>query len=161
MAYLNSLTESAARRFFRTACASGSWVESMLDQRPFPGLEDIRTGAETAFDLLEEADWLEAFSGHPRIGEPGDQTANREQSGVQAAEKSTLDALADVNRAYEDRFGFTYIVYAAGKTAEEMLAIAESRLGSAREHEIEVASREQRSITATRLRRMLCEGDQL
>jgi allantoicase len=160
MAYLNSLTEPAARRFFRTACGSGSWVESMLAQRPFAGLEDIHTGAETAFDLLEEADWLEAFSGHPRIGEPGDEAANREQAGVQDAEKNTLDVLADANRAYEDQFGFTYIVYAAGKTAEEMLAIAESRLGSTREHEIEVASREQRSITTTRLRRMLCEGDQ-
>ncbi|HLF44081.1 MAG TPA: allantoicase [Acidimicrobiia bacterium] len=157
--YLNSLTESAARRFLRTACASGSWVASMLAQRPFAGLRDIHTGAENAFDLLEEADWLEAFSGHPRIGETGDEAANREQAGVQAAEKNTLEALAEANRAYEDRFGFTYIVYAAGKTAEEMLAIAESRLGRPREHEIEVASREQRAITTTRLRSMLCEGD--
>ncbi|MEX1133424.1 MAG: allantoicase [Acidimicrobiia bacterium] len=161
MAYLNSLTESAARRFFRTACASGSWVESMLAQRPFAGPEDIHTGAETAFDLLEEADWMEAFSGHPRIGEPGDGAANREQAGVQEAAAKTLAAITEVNRQYEERFGFTYIVYASGKTAEEMLAIAKSRLGSAREHEIEVASREQRSITTTRLRRMLCEGDQL
>ena len=80
--------------------------------------------------------------------------------GRRDAAATTLAAIAEVNRQYEERFGFTYIVYASGKTAEEMLAIAESRMGSTREQEIETASVEQRAITATRLRRMLCEGDQ-
>lgn len=158
--YLNSLTEPAARRFFATACVSGSWVESMLTRRPFAALEEVLAGVEAAFDLLGEADWLEAFSGHPRIGEMGDETANREQAGVQGAATGTLDAITEANRRYEHRFGFTYIVNVSGKTAEGMLAIAESRLGSTREQELEVASREQRAITATRLRKMLCEGDQ-
>ncbi|MDP9495880.1 MAG: allantoicase [Actinomycetota bacterium] len=158
-AYLNSLTDSAARRFFTTASASGSWVETMLGKLPFAGVEDVLAGAEAAFDLLDEDDWLEAFSGHPRIGEKGDATANQEQSGVREAATATLDAITEANRQYEARFGFTYIVYASGKTAAEMLAIAESRLGNTREQELAAASREQRAITATRLRRMLCEGD--
>jgi OHCU decarboxylase len=128
--------------------------------RPYASLEAVLKEAETAFDLLGAADWMEAFSGHPRIGEKGDQTANWEQSGVEDAAAATLAAIAEVNRRYEERFGFTYIVYASGKTAEEMLAIAESRLGSTREQEIEAASREQRAIAATRLQRMLCQGDQ-
>jgi allantoicase len=160
IAYLSSLTDSAGRRFFKTACASGTWVEAMVVARPYHGVEEVLMAAETAFDLLDEADWMEAFSGHPRIGEKGDQTANREQSGVQGATTPTMAAIAEANRQYEDRFGFTYIVYASGKTAEEMLAIAESRLGSTRDQEIEAASREQRAIAATRLRRMLCQGDQ-
>jgi len=160
VAYLNSLTASAARRFFGTACVSGSWAESMLGQRPFGGAGEVLAGAERAFDLLDEADWLEAFSGHPRIGEKGDETANQEQSGLEAVSTPTKSAIADANRGYEERFGFTYIVYASGKTAEEMLAIANSRLGGTREQEIAVASLEQRAITTNRLRRMLCEGDQ-
>jgi 2-oxo-4-hydroxy-4-carboxy-5-ureidoimidazoline decarboxylase len=55
--------------------------------------------------------------------------------------------------------GFTYIVFATGKTADEMLALAKSRLDNSREEEIAVATGEQRAITATRLRRMLCMGD--
>jgi 2-oxo-4-hydroxy-4-carboxy-5-ureidoimidazoline decarboxylase len=82
--------------------------------------------------------------------------ANREQSGTADAEQSTMAELAEANLAYEQRHGFTYIVYASGKTAEEMLAIARSRLDNSTEDEIANAAKEQRSITETRLRRMLC-----
>jgi allantoicase len=159
LAYLNSLTDQAARRFFRHACDSAAWADVMLAGRPYSGVDALRAAAESAFDRLTEEDWLGAFAGHPRIGERGDQTANSEQAGVAGAGSDTLTAIAEANRRYEERFGFTYIVYASDKTAEEMLAIAELRLGKGREQEIEHASGEQRAITATRLRRMLCEGD--
>jgi OHCU decarboxylase len=106
---------------------------------------------------LSESDWLDAFGGHPRIGERGDATANREQSGTASASRETIRDLIDVNRAYEEKFGFTYIVYASGKSAEEMLAIARERLDNDREREIAIAAGEQRKITSTRLRRMLCQ----
>lgn len=132
----------------------------MLDWRPYAGMEEVINAAGTAFDVLGESDWLEAFSGHPRIGEKGDRTANQEQAGVRDAASDTLTAIADANRKHEERFGFTYIVYASGKSAEEMLSLAEARLEGTKEEEIETASREQRAITDTRLRRMLCGGDQ-
>jgi len=160
LAYLNSLTGDAAMRFFETACISRAWVEAMLDNRPFANLEELLASSESAFEALDEHDWLEAFSGHPRIGEKGDETTNQEQAGAQDASAHTLAAIAEANRKYEERFGFTYIVYASGKTAEEMLGIAQSRLDSTREVEIGAAAREQRAITSTRLRRMLCEGGQ-
>jgi 2-oxo-4-hydroxy-4-carboxy-5-ureidoimidazoline decarboxylase len=67
-----------------------------------------------------------------------------------------MSELAEANRAYEEAHGFTYIVYATGKTADEMLAIARNRLGNTREEELANAAGEQRAITETRLRRMLC-----
>ena len=115
--------------------------------------------AGVAFDALGESDWLEAFAGHPRIGERGDRQADREQSGTADAEGSLLTALAEANKEYESTHGFTYIVYASGKTAQEMLDIARSRLGNTRDEEIVNAATEQRAITETRLRRMLCLGD--
>jgi OHCU decarboxylase len=154
--YLNSLFDEEARRFFDTACHSKVWVERMLAARPYPDAESVLDVAANAFDSLNDDDWMEAFGGHPRIGERGDQVANREQSGTAGAEESTLAELADLNAAYEHRHGFTYIVYATGKTAEEMLDIARSRLGNNTEDEIANAAGEQRSITETRLRRMLC-----
>jgi 2-oxo-4-hydroxy-4-carboxy--5-ureidoimidazoline (OHCU) decarboxylase len=48
-------------------------------------------------------------------------------------------------------------VYATGKTADEMLAIARERLDNVRAAEIANAAGEQRKITATRLGRMLCQ----
>jgi 2-oxo-4-hydroxy-4-carboxy--5-ureidoimidazoline (OHCU) decarboxylase len=61
-----------------------------------------------------------------------------------------------LNSRYEKKFGFTYIVYATGKDAREMLEIAQERIENTRVTELEIASREQQKIAATRLRRMLC-----
>jgi allantoicase len=155
--YLNSLFDPEANRFFQTACASRRWVETMMRARPLGDVEDLLSAASTAFDELGEDDWLEAFEGHPRIGERGDLVATREQSGVAGSSESVLRDLAEVNMAYEERFGFTYIVYATGKTAMEMLEIARTRLGNTREAEMTNAAGEQRRITETRLRQMTCQ----
>jgi allantoicase len=157
--YLNSLFDEEARRFFHSACASMTWVDRMMANRPFAGGNTVLATASAAFDALGESDWLEAFAGHPRIGETGDRQANREQSGTADADASVLDQLAEANKEYEATHGFTYIVYASGKTAEDMLDIARDRLGNTREAELLNAAREQRKITETRLRRMLCLGD--
>lgn len=157
LTYLNSLFEEAARGFFLTACSAPRWVDQMTEARPFGSLDEILDTAQSAFSRLREPDWLSAFAAHPRIGERGGSTENREQAGTASATREVLNDLIDVNRAYEERFGFTYIVYATGKSATEMLEIARGRLRNDRSTEIDVAGEEQRKITETRLRRMLCQ----
>jgi allantoicase len=159
LVYLNSLFEAEARSFFNAACASTAWVESLTASRPFPEARDVLAAATAAFDALSESDWLEAFAGHPRIGELGDAAANREQAATSRADDAVLRAIAEANRRYEAAHGFTYIVYATGKSADEMLDIARERLANPRQVEITNAATEQRAITTTRLRRMLCMGD--
>lgn len=152
--YLNALDPQMVESFFHTACGSGNWVSSMAVKRPFATIDEVLNAADQAFEELGEDDWLEAFASHPRIGERAGPLATSEQSGV---EDSSLEELAAVNREYEEKFGFTYIVYATGKTGAEMLGMAKERLGSTRDEEIRNAAAEQRKITATRLRRMLCQ----
>jgi allantoicase len=159
VAYLNSLTGTQARRFFEGACGSSAWAETMAGARPFSSVPSVLATAETAFDGLSEDDWLEAFGAHPRIGERGDMVANREQSGTATASRATLRDLVEVNRRYEEKHGFTFIVYATGKTAEEMLEIARERHDRSRDDEIVNAAGEQRKITRTRLARMLCQEE--
>ena len=156
--YLNALFDQPATRFFQAACSSSRWVEAMREARPFTSVAEILGAAERFFDLLEEADWLEAIAGHPRIGERGDSVANEEQAAVASTKVETLEALADANARYEDEFGFTYIVFATGKSAAEMLSIAISRLDNSRDQEVANAAGEQRLITRTRLGRMLCQN---
>ncbi len=156
VAYVDALVPADAERLFHTACASRRWVGSMVIARPFREVATVFDAANAAFDRLGEEDWLEAFAGHPRIGDRGDAIASREQAGVASASRQILDELAEVNREYERRHGFTYLVYATGKTAEEMLALARGRLGNDTAQEISIASREQRAITKTRLEKMLC-----
>lgn len=154
--YLNSLFATEAERFFGTACASSAWVSNMVCGRPYRSTDHVLSSSRSSFDHLGDESWLEAFAGHPRIGERGDAQTNREQSGTASASREMIARLAAVNEQYEAKFGFTYIVYATGKTAEEMLAIAENRLANSPPEEIANAAAEQRSITQTRLRRMLC-----
>lgn len=155
--YVNALFEEEARRFFSTACPVDRWVTGMVERRPYSDVEELLTGAGSAFDSLDDRGWMEAFASHPRIGERGDETSVREQGGVDGAGRALLRELAEVNSRYEQKYGFTYIVHATGKTAGEMLDIAKARLDNSREEELAIAGDEQRAITATRLRRMLCQ----
>ncbi|HYR07577.1 MAG TPA: 2-oxo-4-hydroxy-4-carboxy-5-ureidoimidazoline decarboxylase, partial [Longimicrobium sp.] len=64
-------------------------------------------------------------------------------------------ALADGNRAYEERFGHIYLVCATGKSADELLAILTARLDNEPEAELRVAAGEQAKITRLRLEKLL------
>ncbi len=66
-----------------------------------------------------------------------------------------MHKLAEGNALYEERYGFTYIVCATGKSAEEMLAILERRLKSSREIELKEAAEQQRQILQIRLGKWL------
>ena len=128
----------------------------MLARRPFRSREAVLETADEIWASLDGADWREAFAHHPRIGEQTtNATAAKEQSGVSGAADDVRQALAKANRDYEQLFGYIYIVCATGKSAEEMLAIAKSRLENDPETELRVAAEEQRKITRLRLQKLL------
>ena len=100
------------------------------------------------------------FPAHPRIGDVEGlrrkytatrDLSEREQAGVSTANDAVLTALAEGNRRYEARFGFIFIVCATGRTADEMLALLQERLGNERAAELRIAAGEQAKITAIRL----------
>ena len=66
-----------------------------------------------------------------------------------------LTALAEGNQAYEDRFGYIFIVCATGKTAPEMVALLRERLPHSPSDEIRIAAGEQAKITRLRLSKLL------
>jgi len=55
----------------------------------------------------------------------------------------------------QQRYGFTYIVCATGKSSEEMLSILKRRLASDRATEVREAAEQQRQITQIRLGKWL------
>ena len=137
-------------------CGSREWVKRMMAAQPFAAPEQMLEAADRVWRELKPADWREAFASHPKIGEKsGDGRAAAEQSGVNGAGADTLARLASGNRAYEDKFGYIYIVRASGRTAAEMLAILESRLGNDADTELRVAAEQQRQITRIRLEELL------
>jgi allantoicase len=158
MRRLDALAPADARAELLACCGANAWAERMVQARPLRDLAGAKAAAARVAGLLGEADWLEAFAAHPRIGEKkGDARgwSAQEQARVSEATRATLDALAEVNRAYEERHGFRYIVCATGKSADEMLAIARERLGADRASEVARAAQEQRAITELRLEKLV------
>lgn len=157
---LDNASEDEARRLLSACCGASRWVDRMLDRRPFGANSRLLQAARDEWFALTAADWREAFSHHPRIGDrealrvrfPATaHLSEREQDGVNGAGHDVLDALADANRAYEDRFGHIFIVCATGKTAEAMLVLLRERMQNDPAREIRIAAGEQAKITEIRL----------
>jgi 2-oxo-4-hydroxy-4-carboxy-5-ureidoimidazoline decarboxylase len=110
---------------------------------------------------LDDADWKEAFTHHPRIGADPVKLAEKfsatadwsgsEQEGMSSATDETIQALVAGNTAYEERFGYIFIVCASGLSAEQMLEKLQTRLPHTSENEIRIAAGEQAKIIALRL----------
>ncbi len=112
--------------------------------------------ADTVLAGLPEAEIDRALAGHPRIGErPHSAASAREQAGVAGAPDEVHAALAAGNRAYEQRFGYRYLVCASGRTGSELLALLQDRLHNDVETERRVMRTELAKINRLRLRALL------
>jgi OHCU decarboxylase len=147
-------TETAILKMLE-CCGSRAWATGMVARRPFTDRIHLHVSAEEVWRDLPEADWLEAFARHPKIGDSSNVVwAALEQSGMNTAAKETAAAMRELNRQYEKRFGFIFITCASGKSAEEMHRELVERLSNDRSEELLNAASEQQDITALRLRKL-------
>lgn len=72
-----------------------------------------------------------------------------------SAREETLAVLAEGNRLYEERFGHVFLISAAGRSAEDVVAALRQRIENDPASELTVAAEEQRKITRLRLKSML------
>ena len=126
---------------------------------------------EAALDLsdeivlgLDDAALDQALAAHARIGERrlGSSTEDRwsrsEQAGALAVDTDVQQRLDEGNRRYEERFGHVFLIRAAGRSAEEMLAALERRLGHDDDTERDVVRRELAEIVRLRLLKVVGDG---
>lgn len=161
---LNNLRSEERKQELHKCCGAEAWVERINALFPFSTKEDLLQKADEVWNQLSESDWLQAFRYHPKIGDVTSlkekfastaKWAAGEQSSVQEASQQTIEELAEGNKAYEEKFGFIFIVCATGKSAEEMLEILKSRLPNTNGIEIKIAAAEQAKITKIRLEKLL------
>ena len=164
LGWFNALTPETAREELLKCCGSKRWVEAIEQDRPYLSLWHLIAQANDVWRTLDRDDWLEAFRSHPKIGEKktanpvaaqSQQWSTQEQRGVANATPDAVDKLARLNRAYEEKFGFIFIVCATGKSSDEILALLEQRLTNVPETELPIAAAEQAKITELRLRKLL------
>ena len=113
-------------------------------------VEDPLGRAREVVHDLPEADKVEALQAHPPIG------ASRGLSARSAAEQggdddpAVLAELAELNRAYEERFGFRFVVFVAGRPRREIVPVLRERLERTRAEELETGLDELVSIALDR-----------
>jgi 2-oxo-4-hydroxy-4-carboxy--5-ureidoimidazoline (OHCU) decarboxylase len=101
---------------------------------------------------LSEDEKLEALNAHPAIGA-------RKLSARSAAEQgtdddpATLAELERLNRDYEQRFGFRFVVFVNRRPKAEIVPILRERLQRTREQELDTAVRELVAIARDRWER--------
>lgn len=165
---LNTASREEALAALSSCVGSKKWADALVDARPYADQDSLEETAARSSNELGPDDWIEAVSSHPRIGdrtsaqpsttgrssERVSEWASGEQSGTRSASHETLATLAAANAAYEQRFGYIFIVCATGKTSSEMIETCRKRLSNDPATELSVAADELRKIARLRLRKL-------
>jgi OHCU decarboxylase len=147
-------------------CGSNSWARQMAALRPIEDEDSLLAASDKIWRSLTEDHWMEAFAHHPRIGRSiappraparSAEWSREEQQKVGAAGDDLIAALAEGNRAYEQRFGRIFIVCAAGKSAQAILDILQRRMRNDEQTELQESAEQQRQITSLRLKKWISE----
>ena len=141
-------------------CDVPAWASGVESGRPYPDVATLLATAEAAAQRFTGSEVDRALAAHPRIGErahrdgPEAAWSRHEQSTVDR-DAATQRALADGNRAYEQRFGRVFLICATGLSGAEVLRSLQSRLANDESTEAAVVADELRKIAVLRLRRVL------
>ncbi len=131
----NDLPDAEARTLLLGCLSVPRWAEEVLAGRPYVDRLELIAAADAAARELSDEDLEAALSGHPRIGERAAAGHNAdasagEQAGVDQSAGDTAARLAAGNAVYEQRFGHVFLIRAAGRAADEVLAELDRRLAN-------------------------------
>lgn len=112
--------------------------------------------ARVILSELSEAEQIAVINAHPRIGERPDKMSAlsvKEQGDAHdTTPPETLRRLATLNEAYEQKFGFRFVVFVNRRSRKAIVPVLEARLRGTREQERRRALREILAIAKDRLK---------
>lgn len=151
-----ALDDPAAVELLLTCCSSPAWAREVAARRPYASIDALFVAAVDVLAELPEDEIDRALAGHPRIGDRPDTAASaREQAGMADADDEVRRAIADGNRAYEEKFGHVYLVRASGRTPAELLEILTERLDNDAATERRIVREQLAEINHLRLSRLV------
>jgi 2-oxo-4-hydroxy-4-carboxy-5-ureidoimidazoline decarboxylase len=155
IAEVNRLPRDTLTDLLGQCVAVGRWARELADGRPYTGVDELLARADDVSASLTDAELARALADHPRIGGPtaaGSRSA-AEQSGVDT--DRLAGGLAEANADYEARFGHIYLVCAAGRSGDELLADLRARMANDPVTELGVVRRELGRIAHLRLAELI------
>jgi len=158
--HFNSAPAEEAEALLRPCADIQRWVGQIVQERPYANVGEVVAAAEQAARPWTAEEIDAALAHHPRIGERAAGTGT--EAGMSRSEQSGVDQSAETaqrlragNEAYEDKFGRVFLIRAAGRSADDILAELERRLGNSPEDELPEVARQLREIAVLRLRGVL------
>jgi 2-oxo-4-hydroxy-4-carboxy-5-ureidoimidazoline decarboxylase len=136
-----------------------SWAERLCDTRPHATLDKLLTAAAIAGASTTPDEIMGALARHPRIGRR--QGGGSREAGWSRAEQAAIAAdsaaadLAAGNAAYEAKFGFIFLIRAAGRSADDVLRAMRERQENTLETEISIVRAELLEIADIRIRNVV------
>ena len=134
-------------------------VERLRAESPFISGTAMVARARKILAELPVAEQVAVINAHPRIGESADRVRAKSSHSFreQGYDRDTtppevFERLAQLNDAYEEKFGFRFVVFVNGRPKVAILPVLEARLRGSRGEEIEAALAEIVAIAEDRLR---------
>jgi 2-oxo-4-hydroxy-4-carboxy--5-ureidoimidazoline (OHCU) decarboxylase len=115
-------------------------------------LEDPLGRAREVAARLSDEEKREVLDAHPAIGAQKLSARSAAEQGA-AEDAGTLEELARLNRAYEAKFGFRFVVFVNRRPKSEIVPILRERIERTREQELATALDELVAIAENRWRR--------
>jgi 2-oxo-4-hydroxy-4-carboxy-5-ureidoimidazoline decarboxylase len=137
----------AMAMLFEPAPRYAAWLAAA---RPFADDEDLLKAAARVAHQMAEPDQLELINAHPRLG-ARDRLSDASRREQGAADDAVDRALAELNAAYEERFGFRYLVFVSGRPREALIPEFRAALERDRPDELRRALDDTLAIAANRL----------
>jgi 2-oxo-4-hydroxy-4-carboxy--5-ureidoimidazoline (OHCU) decarboxylase len=112
--------------------------------------EDPLGEADDVLSRLDEDDKVEALSAHPAIGQRHSLSERSAAEQGTESDPAVLSELAYLNQVYEEKFGFRFVVFVAGRPKREILEVLRERIANSREEELDTGCRELVAIAKDR-----------
>jgi 2-oxo-4-hydroxy-4-carboxy--5-ureidoimidazoline (OHCU) decarboxylase len=113
------------------------------------GLEDPLDQANEILASLDEELKVEALNAHPAIGAKGLSERSATEQGTDT-DPAVLAELSYLNQVYQEKFGFRFVVFVAGRSKREILQVLAERIARTREEELETGCTEVVAIAKDR-----------
>jgi OHCU decarboxylase len=126
--------------------------------RPFKSYTHLFEKAQSHFPHFTYDDKIKVLNAHPVIGAPKKSLSEHslsEQGGGEDDDQDVLLRLEQLNLAYEDKFGFRFVVFVNGRAKKSIVPVLEERLGNEKEDEMNTAFIEMMNIAKDRFSKML------
>jgi OHCU decarboxylase len=156
LAAFNDMPMRRAVHAVYECCYSVPLAAEIARGRPYENHDALfRQAVRSLFGLAEESidSILQAY---PDVGRrPGSEKSAAEQCAICDERAEVMDRLGAASKNYLDQFGFGFVMFVNGYTADDVLAAMSDRLMNDVETERKVVRNELARINRTRLERML------